>query len=247
MSKQNRDQNRTARAAAVVAQQKRAERNRKLAIGGALVAVLAVVVAGLVWFSLGSGSSDAAAGGKTPPAKVSGTSLVVGPSSAATKVTVYEDFQCPYCRQFENSSRDFLREAADSGKAQITYKPFNLLTQDDYSARALSAWSTVLQKGTPAQALRFHDKLFDEQPYENASDKPDTDKLRDWAGDAGVKSSSVLDAFGTVDKSYVQKVTQAAVAAGVQGTPTILVNGKALSGSSISDQADQLEEMINKA
>lgn len=243
MSKQNREQNRTARAAAVVAQQKRSERNRKLGITGAIVAVIAIVVAAGVWFSMGKSSSvDPAAGSAV--AKVDGDSLVVGPDSAKTKVTIYEDFQCPYCRQFENSSRDFLREAATDGKAQVTYKPFNLLTQDDYSARALSAWATVLTDGTPAQALAYHDELFDNQPYENASSKPDTSQLRDWAKDAGVKKSSVLDAIGPVDKSYVSKVTQAAVGAGVQGTPTILVNGKPLSGSSISDQADQLEEQI---
>lgn len=245
MSKQNREQNRTARAAAVVAKQKRAERNRKLTITGAVVAVLAVIIAGGVWFSLGGSSSDAASA-DAPPAKIDGTSLVVGPDSAVTKVTIYEDFQCPFCRQFENASRDFLREAANDGKAQITYMPFNLLTQDDYSARALSAWATVLQKGTPVQALSYHDQLFDNQPYENASDKPDTAKLRDWAKDAGVKSSSVLDAIGPVDDGYVKKVTQAAVGAGVQGTPTILLNGKPVGGSSVTDQADQIEAAIKK-
>ncbi|GGF57797.1 hypothetical protein GCM10011519_34620 [Marmoricola endophyticus] len=242
MSKQNRQ----ARAAAAIAQQKRAERNRRLGITGAIVVVVAAVVAGLVWYSLGGSSSDSAVAGAAS-AKVDDTSLVVGPDSAKTKVTIYEDFQCPYCRQFESQSRDFLREAASDGKAQITYKPFNLLTQDDYSARALSAFATVLDDGTAKQALAFHDKLFDEQPYENASDKPDTTQLRDWAKDSGVTKASVLDAIGPVDKSYVTKVTQAAVGAGVQGTPTILVDGKPLSGSSISDQADQLEEMIKKS
>lgn len=247
MSKQNREQNRQTRAAAAIAQQKRSERNRRLGITGGIAVVVAAIIAGLVWYSIGGSSSDASsAGAGAATATVDGDSLVVGPSSAKTKVTVYEDFQCPYCRQFESQSRDFLREAAADGTAQVTYKPFNLLTQDDYSARALSAFATVLTKGTPAQALAFHDQLFDNQPYEAASDKPDTAKLRQWAEDAGVKKASVLDAIGPVDESYVKQVTQAAVSAGVQGTPTILVDGKPLSGSSISDQADQLEEMIKQ-
>src|SRR5207237_9490588 len=101
------------------------------------------------------------------------SSRVLGPAAAPVKLTVYEDFQCPFCRQFEAQSRDFLRSDAAEGKVQVTYQPINFLTQDDYSARALSAWAAILDKGTAKQALAFHDKLFDDQPGEQSSDKPD--------------------------------------------------------------------------
>jgi hypothetical protein len=110
-------------------------------------------------------------------------------------VVVYEDFLCPFCRQLETSTRDFLHQDAAKGSVQVEYRPFQLLP-DDYSRRALDAWATVLQKGTPAQALRFHDLLYDEQPYEQAAHKPGVAALRALARKAGVTDPKVLDASG---------------------------------------------------
>ena len=164
-------------------------------------------------------------------------------AKAKYKVVVYEDFLCPYCRQFETSSRDFLRAAAQKGTVQIQYRPFHLLP-DSYSTRALTAWAAVLQQGTPKQALRFHDLLYDDQPYEQDPNKPGTSKLQTWAKQAGVSSSSVLSAMGASDPSYVTAADAAASKAGVTGTPTVFVNGQELAGTSISSMVDNLERMV---
>ncbi|MBV9832379.1 MAG: thioredoxin domain-containing protein, partial [Marmoricola sp.] len=170
--------------------------------------------------------------------------LVVGSNARAKyKVVVYEDFLCPYCRQFETSSRDFLREAAAKGKVQVEYRPFHLL-QDDYSTRALSAWAAVLQGGTPQQALKLHNLLYDNQPYESDPNKPDTATLTSWAKQAGVTDQKVLDAIGTPDTAFVGAANAAASKAGVTGTPTVFVNGKELTGSSISAMVDNLERTV---
>jgi protein-disulfide isomerase len=124
----------------------------------------------------------------------------------------------------------------------VEYRPFQLL-QDDYSKRALNAWSAVLLKGTPAQALKFHDLLYDNQPYENASNKPGDAKLMTLAKKAGVKQS-VLGAFDTDNAAFYSAVQKAAENAEVQSTPTIMVNGKPLSGSSIDDEVSNLEKLI---
>jgi protein-disulfide isomerase len=246
VSKQSRELNRTERAAAIQADQARGERNRKVAITAGIIAVLVLVVAGGFWAT--RGSSTAVAGTpKNLQVAVSGNTLVVGPASAPLKVTVYEDFQCPFCREFESGSRDFLHTDAAQGKVQVTYQPFNLLTADDYSARALSAWAAVLQKGTPKQALAMHDVLYENQPYENASSKPDAAKLRSFAKDAGVKDSSVLDAIGGTDDAVVTETNQAADTAKVTGTPTVFVNGQELQGSSVDDMVSTLEKQIAAA
>jgi protein-disulfide isomerase len=53
----------------------------------------------------------------------------------------------------------------------------------------------------------------------------------------------VLDAFGTEDTAFYRAVERAASAAHVQGTPTVLVNGKQLQGASVQDLADELEKL----
>lgn len=245
MSEQQREVSRREPVAEMQQQAATKERSRRLLIGVAIVVVLSAVVAAFVVFSGGGGSTKPPA--TIPTASASGQSLVVGSNAKAKyKLVVYEDFLCPYCRQFETSSRDFLRAAAAKGTVQIEYRPFHLL-QDDYSTRALSAWAAVLQGGTPKQALRLHDLLYDNQPYEQATDKPGTAALQALAKRAGVSSSSVLDAMGTSDTTFVDAADAAATKAGVTGTPTVFVNGEELTGSSISSMVDNLEREISSS
>ena len=102
MSKQNRDLGRTERAAVIRAEQARKERNRRIALIAGIVVVLGAIVAAGTWYS-GGGTSTPPSDTKVAVAAGDG-SVIAGPSSAPTKVVVYEDFQCPYCRQLEDST-----------------------------------------------------------------------------------------------------------------------------------------------
>ena len=244
MSKKSRESGRTERterAAAVRRAQAGRERNRKVGVIGAVVVLLLVIVGAGVFFSRSGGDAAASASSR-------GQALVVGgDAKAKLKVVVYEDFLCPYCREFESSSRSALRAAADKGTVQVEYRPFHLL-QDDYSTQALSAWSAVLQKGTAKQALALHDLLYDNQPYEQATDKPGPTQFVAWAKKAGVTDSSVLAAVRKASNpDFVDAADAAAEKAGVTGTPTVFVNGKQLQGTSVSDEVSNLEKMISQA
>ncbi|MCW2866451.1 MAG: oxidoreductase [Marmoricola sp.] len=252
MSKKSRETGRaerTQRAAAVRREQASRERNRKVGVIAAVVVLLAVIVGAGVFFSRQGGSDSASASpGSLPPASASGQALVVGKNAQAKlKVVVYEDFLCPYCREFESSSRSALHDAAAKGTVQVEYRPFHLL-QDDYSSQALAAWAAVLQQGTPKQALALHDLLYENQPYEQDPSKPGPAQFVQWAKKAGVTRSSVLDAVRQAsDQTFVDATDAAAKKAGVTGTPTVFVNGKQLGGTSVSDEVRALEKMISQA
>ncbi|KQT89496.1 hypothetical protein ASG49_17295 [Marmoricola sp. Leaf446] len=232
---------RTSRAAQLRRDAAGRERRRLLLGVAAVVAVLAVV-AGVVVLS---GRGEETPPPSDVPARAEGSALVLGPDDAAHTVVVYEDFLCPYCREFENGSRDFLRADAAKGTVQVEYRPFHLL-QDDYSERALNAWGLVLTDGTPEQAAAFHDKLYDEQPYESSASKPDDAQLADWARDAGVEDEALLQRIeqGEVDQQLVDAADAKAEQAGVTGTPTVLLDGTPLEGSSIGDMVDSLERTL---
>jgi protein-disulfide isomerase len=265
MSKSGRDEGRRERAAAIQAEQARAERNRKLALYGAVVVVVAVIAAAVFWYSGGSSSNPtSAADAAKVPARVVGMSgapattiatkdasagstpnLVIGKASAPTKVVVYEDFLCPYCREFEEASRDFLHEAAEQGKVEVEYRPFHLL-QPQYSLDALNAFAAVLTSSSPEVALRFHDLLYDKQPYETASSFPDASELAKWAKSVGGDSGAVEAAVNANDPAFAKAAEELSTAAKVPGTPTVFVDGKTLSGSSPADMANKLQTMIGK-
>lgn len=243
MSKQGREQNRTQRAAAIRAQQQRQENRKKLGIIAVIVVVLGAIIAAGVWLGGGGSEKDQADAHANITVKAGENSLLMGEDDAPTKVVVYEDFQCPFCREFEMSSRDFLQEYAADGDVQVEYRPFHLLANMPYSGRALNAFIAVLE-ADPRKALQLHDTLFDNQPYEQTSGSVTVDDIKGWVEDTGV-SDDVVQAAGEDHQQWFDAARKAVDEAGVQGTPTVFVDGKQISGqSSVGQMADQLEQLI---
>jgi protein-disulfide isomerase len=245
MSKQNREQNRTQRAAAIRAEQARKERNRRIAIIAGVVVLLGAIVAGGAWY--GSGGSDktsTTSGG--PPVAAGTASLKMGKADAPVKIVIYEDFLCPFCRELESSTRDFLRENAAKGKVLVEYQPINLLQQFPYSAKALNAWAAVLKHKGPAAALELHDLLYEHQPYEQSSNGVSDSKIASWVKDAGADTPAVLSALKTQDSAFFSAAQEAMTSAKVTSTPTVLINGQELPPTGVADMVSKIEAAVDQ-
>jgi protein-disulfide isomerase len=241
MSKKNRGTDRSARAAAAVAEQRRQERRRRNLMVGAVVAIVLLIVAVgyFVARSLDT-TNDVSA-----PAAGSEFGLTVGPDDAPDKVVVYEDFLCPFCADFEAASRDDLKQLAADGKVQVEYRPFNFLSSlGDYSARSAGAFSIVLDKSGAEVAKKFHDLLYENQPDEKGP-FPSDDDLADLAVEAGAKDADVRDAIANnAGQDWVDGATESASSAGVQSTPTVLLNGEVFQDG--RDQEEIAKNLIAK-
>jgi len=235
------------RAAKVKAQQaamRKAEaRRRNGIIAGAVLAVLVVVigVAALVQSGRNSTSDTSAT-----PSNFSGpgsTSVVLGQSSAPVTVTVFEDFQCPICQQFETSVGPTLASLRESGKVKVEYRSIAFLdrmSSTEYSTRALNAAACVRDQA-PDAFDKFHTALFANQPPENSAGLPDS-KLVELAKGAGAPDVASC-ITGQTFKDWTVKVTDAASKDGVNGTPTVRVNGTDL----VNPSAEQLTAAVDKA
>lgn len=244
MAKKSKDEKtRSALAAQIRADQARKDRIRNIIAGIAVLAVVSGLIAAAVIFSPDPKSSKVTVNKIKAPVAATATGLRLGKESAPHQVIVYEDFQCPYCREFENASRSFFHEAAEAGKLSVEYRPLNLPGLDPYSIDALNTWWAVVKHGTPQQALQMHDILFEKQPYETATDKPTAADMRGWAKSVGVDSAA-LAAMKNPDKSLVEAANKTAEQAGVQGTPTVLLNGAKLEGSP-QQMFDQIQQAVN--
>ena len=238
MSKKNRGNDRSARAAAAMAEQKAQERRRRnLMVGGVVLAILVIVVGGYFLSRSLDTSDDVAA-----PSAGSDYGLTIGPDDAPHTIVVYEDFLCPYCAEFEKATREELGQLAADGKVQVEYRPFNLLGGDDetsYSVRSAGAFSIVLDQSGSEVAKKFHDLLFDNQPSEQGP-FPDDAKLVELAVQAGANEDDVRSPIENGDgQDWVDRATQAASDAGVQGTPTILLDGKVFQDGRTMDELAQ--------
>jgi protein-disulfide isomerase len=243
-SRKDKREARAAKAAAELeALRKKQARKSILTVVG-IVAAIAVIIGGLVWFSLNR-SED----GKVTAVDAGSSEhgLVIGPDDAPHKVVIYEDFLCPYCGEFESATREDLAELAADGKVQVDYRPFVLLDQiGPYSELATSAFAVVQQESGDEVAKTFHDLLFENQPSESGP-FPEASDLVDLAVEAGAEESAVADGIEDLaGKDWADAATKAAVADGVQGTPTILLDGEQFQeGNSVQEYADALIEKIS--
>ena len=219
-----------ARRAAEAAARARAERRRRSVIGGvaaAAVVVVALVVVIVIQMARTSTSADAAA----PANTVDGTVIAVGSADAPVTVDVYEDFQCPNCKAFEDESGATLDQLVADGTVQARYHGMAFLdtnANDQYSTRALNAAAVVLATAGPDAFQTFHDLLFANQPAEGGSGLSD-EQLVEFAGQAGATGSTVE--LGIRDLTYgdwVKTATDQASKDGVTGTPTVFVDGAKL-------------------
>ena len=201
------------------------ERVRRAWIIGVVAALLAIVVGGYLVQS----TRDASGRGARAPAGVTDTyGVVVGDASAPHTVTVYEDFQCPVCHEFEGKAGDRLRKAVDAGRIRLDYRMVAFLddaSTTDYSTRALNAAAVVLDTSGQDVFLAFHDLLFAHQPPEGSAGLSDA-QLVTYAVRAGADESAVRPGIeGMTFHQWAVNATSQMSRDGVNGTPTVLVDG----------------------
>ncbi|GAA1888525.1 MAG: DsbA family protein [Williamsia herbipolensis] len=200
-----------------------------LLAGVAIVVIAVVVIGGIIWNSQrDKGSADQAV-------LAQNASLIIGKADAPHTIDVFEDFQCPYCKQFEASSGQAMINAANAGKLRVRYHILNFLDRNsgsgDYSSRAAGAALCVAQAGGADQFLAFHTKLFEQQPAEGGDD-PDNAALAATAGSVGAsqQTQQCISSGARVDAAKAdadQSLTQLSKALGGNaGTPTVLSEGK---------------------
>ncbi|MEU6235709.1 thioredoxin domain-containing protein [Kitasatospora sp. NPDC047058] len=231
MSEKNREGKRTARErmlAERAAGEANARRNKKLMVGGAVLAVIAAaVVTGVV-------VQNERSKPETPTAAPSGTigdkNLVipVGAPDAPSVLTVYEDPRCPACGIFEREFSPTIDQLEDAGKIYTNYHIVSFIdraVQGKGSKYAANALACAQDAG---HFRDYHDVLYRNQP----------DETNDAFGDKAVLINLAKQVDGLVtpafeacvnDNKYagwVSAVQQDFDKSSYKSTPTVLLNGQ---------------------
>lgn len=233
MVNRNKAAERKARAAALKAEQERKEKQRRLVTIAGVVGGLLVVVAVAVFLQMRAGDIDESAA--APTGATADYGLKLGEEGAEHEVVIYEDFICPACGAFESQFADVLDTAVDEGRATVEYRPFDFLKQygDRYSQRSTNAFAVVLDASGPEVAKEFHDLLYADQPAEDGDPAPDS-WLIEKAVEAGATEADVAPGIEDLAfEGWVENGARSASSAGIQGTPTVLVDGEAIDASSL--------------
>ena len=226
---------------------------------------MVIVVAGAVAYpkvTRISGEARAAA----QPAPANGPARVEGAPSVATGfgfrtaapsasdidkrvvVTLFEDLQCPACKQFERMFSDALDTLRGNPDVIVEYRMISFLdnaSTNKYSSRATNASACVAEAtatgGDWSTWLRFHTMLYDQQPNEGGSGHDDA-RLAALASTAG--SPDVRDCItGNTYASWVAAGTQDALR-GISATPTVQINGHTVELSTPADLVSAVEQEV---
>jgi protein-disulfide isomerase len=227
-----------------------ARRRRGVAVALVVVVVLAVVVGVGIAVQMSRSDVSGGAGDVAPSGVVDRYAVPRGDGSAPVTLTLYEDFQCPVCRQVEAIIGPTVDGFVESGTVRVEYRPIAFLdaaSTTEYSSRALNAAACVLDERGAGAFLRMHDLLFSEQPPEGTAGLSD-EQLAALAARAGANRAVVGRCIDDARfAGWVDAATEQASKDGVNATPTILVDGEQLQLSGQESPATTLRDAIQAA
>jgi len=191
-----------------------------------------VVVTGVVFSLFGQSSKEsasiAALDGYTLKPAVTSTidpnngSAITFDNGAVTTIDVWEDPQCPVCKYFADANGDYLDSLIREKKATVRYHVLSFL--GDESVRAANASFCAADEG---QYLDFHKALYTVQSQLENSGFWSNESLVDIGKKIGINSTNFADCVTKGSKvDLVQANSDSMSKYGVQGTPTVFINGK---------------------
>lgn len=203
------------------------KRNRLLLLAGAL-GVAAVVAVVLIVVVSGGGSkstADTTSGAtttSTPSSSLAGIpqhGAILGDPNAPATLVVYEDPQCPFCRQWNvDTLPTVLRDYVRPGDLKLEYRGIVIIGPN--SVKGLRA----IYAAAPQNKLwNMVDALYAQQGAEN-SGWITNEVIRSAAQQAGASPAPILARMNTpAVTAQLTRAAQQARADQVRGTPTFVV------------------------
>jgi protein-disulfide isomerase len=146
-----------------------------------------------------------------------------GDAGASTTILVYGDYECPYTRALE-LSLGRLRHP-EPAMFRSVFRFFPLRDKHPHAQSAAEAAEAVFALRGAEEFWVMHDGLFAHQ------DQLDQSGLERRAAEAGVYPGVLREALETHRFARrVQRDVQSGEANGVDGTPTVFINGELYSG-----------------
>ncbi|WP_223691333.1 DsbA family protein [Leifsonia poae] len=254
---------------------KKAKRRKFVVQGSVIVAVLAVVaIVGVFIFNGVTASNNVA----NPKNMLSGGILLnsadqavltpaIAKGAAATPttqkldgktahITIYVDYQCPICDQFETANAAQMKQWMADGQATLEIHPVAILDSANnkkYSTRSAAAAACVANYD-PNKYFDINSAFFANQPDETTGTGLTNAEILKLFKNAGVSSSAITKCVNDQDfAAFITNQTNTVVkdpklanpSSGGFGTPTVFVNGQRYAGS-VSD-ATQFATFVGTA
>jgi len=211
----------------------------------ALLAAVAVIGGGALWYGSRSRPAPPPAQSATPPPAVADgfRGYTLGSDAARIEVTEYSDFECPFCASFAAVQMPVIREQLiATGRVRWRYRDFPLPVHQYSRYAALAAQCA----GEQGKFWEMHDQLFQHHEWAQTGKNPRS-LFRGFAASVGLdleKYDACLDSQRYAGR--IQASLEEGQRAGVQGTPTFFVNGKRFDGRAASDAFKTIVDSLTR-
>lgn len=213
---------------------------------GWTLALVLIACAALIAFGVASGPQTE----KTVDAKEFqyGKQPALGSESAPVKIVEFADFKCPACKHFDQTilpqlKKDFI----DKGEVQLYFINYPIISPEADSKTAAMVGEAIYRQ-KPEEFWKFYEAVYARQGDERTN-WATPDFLVQIAREANLTLDYTKLKKDIENNTFAQEVQadEAIVKKlGVDGTPAIYINGKAISAEDTFDYR-ALKEIILKA
>lgn len=163
----------------------------------------------------------------TPETRPMADGTAMGDPDAPVLIEVYEDFQCPACRIYSNEVEPLVTENhVANGEVYYVFRQYPFLDDRAPSKESDQAANASMCAAEQGRFWDYHDILFANWNGENQGSFSDK-RLLAFAETLGLDTETFTACFEENRyQDQIQADLAAGNAAGVQGTPSVLVNGE---------------------
>lgn len=221
------------------ARRRKRDRNILIAVATAIVVLVGAGIAFQAWRTSRAPSAAPSASGSFAPVPITdGQPIMLGKADAPVTITLYEDFHCPHCAEFEQAFGPTITAAQNAGTVQVALFPMAFI--DEGSTSAANAMACAAEAGF-GQA--YYSGLFANHTLQWSSAQ--LVSLADQ-----ITGDQTPDSFTTCVEQgkhagWVASIDAAAKQAGVNQTPTLFVNDKPVDLPTLT--VDGLDQLIADA
>jgi protein-disulfide isomerase len=170
--------------------------------------------------------------GLTPKSisKSDGSGLVFNPK-AKQQIDIWEDFQCPACRDFEAINNEYVKQIIAEKKAKVVYHPMTFIGERSTSGInesiiAANAAACAMDQG---KFLEMHEILYQNQAATENSGKWTNEFMIAIGNKIGLTSMTFQDCVtGGNYALWTESAMSYSAVKNVNSTPTVFINGKEL-------------------
>ncbi|MEV0624444.1 DsbA family protein [Nonomuraea wenchangensis] len=164
--------------------------------------------------------------------QLDGSMVLANRGGDAPVLDVYEDFDCPVCKDMHAKVDPTIQRLARAGKVKVVFHAVTIFV--DEPMRSNSVRAAAAARCVPESSwLAFRDELYAIQPAPHGVASGFTvEELVQAARKAGAQVDTCVR-----DQSYAESHLAETAKVRLEGTPTLLLDGKLLGGEAFDPEA----------